>query len=271
MRGVSDTSAPQQPTSSDEDALAERIWTARRDGHLLDAGTEAADLGLATAYRVQRRVLDRWLSARPDDGVVGWKLGYTSRAMREQMGVDDPNYGPLLASMVSRDGEPLPEGLRHPRVEPEIALVMGADVSGPVAPERLRDAVAEVRAALEVVDSTWAGYRFTLPSNTADLSSAAGVVLGPALSPDVAAVDIAVDLHVDGRPVATATADAAMGGPLDALAWLVDTLAAVGEVLRAGSVVMTGGLTAAHRLDPGTTITANFTTGSRTSAVSVRR
>jgi 2-keto-4-pentenoate hydratase len=167
--------------------------------------------------------------------------------MRAQMGVDRPNLGPLLDSHLVTEGR-LPSGLVQPRVEPEIAVEVGPD-----------GRPGRVRAALEIVDSVWRGYRFTLELNTADGSSAAGVVLGPELP--VEALDgLPVDLERNGRPVGSSTGAAAMGHPFTAFAWLADELDRRGERLRAGELILTGGLTAAVPLNPGDTVGARFGT-----------
>jgi len=102
--------------------------------------------------------------------------------MRQQMGVTAPNYGPLLDDMLLRDGAVV-AGFLHPRVEPEIAVVLARDLSGAgLSLDEVARAVGEVRACLEVVDSIWLDYRFTAAQNTADGSSAAGVVLGQVLA-----------------------------------------------------------------------------------------
>jgi 2-keto-4-pentenoate hydratase len=184
---------------------------------------------------------------------IGWKLGYTSAAMREQMKVDKPNFGPLLDTMIVAPGSPVPATLVQPRVEPEVAVRLGADLR----PDALL-------ASLEVVDSVWKDYRFRLEDNTADGSSAAGVVLGPLL-PDLAGQadpaalpDLPVELIRNGEPVATATAAAAMGNPLAALDWLAQELPRHGRSLSPGDVVITGGLTAAVPLEPGDLVEARF-------------
>jgi 2-keto-4-pentenoate hydratase len=222
--------------------LAAQIDDAHRERRLLDA-TRQPPLDLGEAYAVQRALtaLRTRRGARP----VGWKLGYTSAAMREQMGVASPNYGPLLDTMLITDGR-VPDALVHPRVEPEIAVVLGADLRP-----------GEARAALEVVDSVWRDYRFTLELNTADGSSAAAVALGPTLGPDGLDV-VAVRMLRNGQEVGASTGAAAMGHPLRALDWLVSTLAADGELLRPGDVVITGGLTAAVPVEPGDVVEAVF-------------
>ena len=234
-----------------EPDLAAEIDAAHRARRLLDPPPGALDLD--AAYAVQRRLT----ALRTARGArrVGWKLGYTSAAMREQMGVDAPNLGPLLDTMLVTDGV-VPETLVHPRVEPEVAVVVGSD-GGP----------AQVRAALEIVDSVWRGYRFTLELNTADGSSAAGVVLGPELSPDDLPA-LPVTLRRNGEVVGEATAAAAMGHPFTALEWLAGELARRGEWMRPGDIVITGGLTAAVPIGPGEEVAAVFGDGAM---VGVRR
>jgi len=219
------------------DDFAAMIDSAHRERRLLDA-TGQPSLDLAGAYVVQEALT----ALRTSRGArrIGFKLGYTSQAMREQMHIDEPNHGPLLSTMHITDGR-VPDMLIHPRVEPEIALVLGADLR-PV----------EACAALEVVDSIWRDYRFSLELNTADGSSAAGVVLGPPLALD--ALDtVSVRLVRNGIVVGEGTGSAAMGHPLRALEWLAQRVA-----LAPGDVVITGGLTAAVPIEAGDVVVADF-------------
>ena len=228
--------------------IAGQIDAAHRERRLLDPISDREPLELADAYAVQAE-LTRLRLARGARR-IGWKLGYTSAAMREQMKVDEPNFGPLLDTMIVEPGSPVPPTLVQPRVEPEVAVRLGADLRP--------DAVL---AALEVVDSVWRDYRFRLEDNTADGSSAAGVVLGPPLPELADAAELAelpVELIRNGEPVATATAAAAMGHPLVALDWLAEELPRHGESLSPGDVVITGGLTAAVPLEPGDLVEARF-------------
>ncbi len=244
------------------DGWVERIWAARGNGQLLDPPSiDGAQLELGAAYEVQAELHRRRLAR--GERAAGWKLGYTSAAMRVQMGIDEPNSGPLTDAMILTSPARLPDDVRHPRVEPEVAFVLGADLAPG---DDVRAAVAQALAALEVVDSTWHDYRFTLADNTADGSSAAYVVLGEPI-PLSAVDDLPVVLAVGGS-VHEATSAAAMGSPWTALTWLRDHLAARGLRAEAGSVVITGGLTAAMPLPPGGTAGAKFGDGA---VVSVSR
>lgn len=234
---------------------AEAILAARQSGRLLDPLSDTAPLTMRQGYEIQAHVLADRL--RRGERQVGWKLGYTSQAMREQMGVSRPNLGPLTDRMVLADGTAVGEDVMQPRVEPEVAVIVDQPVGPGADRDEARAAVREARAALEVVDSVWRDYRFRVEDNTADGSSAAYVVLGPGLGiDDLAAVDVA--LTVDGAEVATGTGAAAMGHPLDALCWLATELAEQGTSLASGDLVITGGLTAAWPLREGGQVSAVF-------------
>ena len=153
--------------------LAEAIWAARQAGHTLDADATLGSPDLATAYAIQRALLALRLAA--GERVVGWKLGYTSEVMRRQMGIDRPNFGPLTDWMLLGSGDAVDERLVQPRVEPEIGLRLKTPLDArhvPVDRHRVAAAVEGAYACLEVVHSTWTGYRFNLEQNTADNSSA---------------------------------------------------------------------------------------------------
>ena len=221
------------------------LLTAPAGGHVLDAGQ---------AYVVQARIT----AARLDRGehIIGWKLGYTSAVMREQMGIAEPNFGPLTDAMLLEDGASVPSAAHQPRVEPEIALVLGDDVTRVLDSDGIRGHVASAHLALEVVDSVWQDYRFGWADNTADGSSAAYVVLGPQLHvADLAGV--VVELEHNGAPVGSGRGSHAMGDPFEALAWLGARLIETGRHLRAGDVVITGGLTRAVPLAAGDRVVAH--------------
>jgi 2-keto-4-pentenoate hydratase len=241
-------------------ALAARLRSAALECR---AGAALSDdyptLTEADAYAIQAELLRLTGGTR-----TGYKLGFTSAAMREQMGVDHPNSGVLVDHM-RIDGSELPAGeLIQPRVEPEIAIQLGRDLRGAdVTPQQVADAVAAVLPAIEVVDSRCRDYRFTSVDNIADNSSAARYVLGAprALAQVGDLRQVQVDLVINGRMVDQGFGAAALDSPLAAVAWLARHLAARGEGLLAGEVVLTGGLTRAYALPVGTAAEARFSAG----------
>lgn len=242
-------------TVLDLKAEALRILAARAGRATLPPITDRTELSLADAYVIQT-LLTQARVAR-GERVIGWKLGYTSLVMRQQMGIDSPNFGPLTDAMLLEDGGLTPQTMIQPRVEPEIALRFARDVPPGADRAAVLDCVGSAHACLEIVDSVWNGYRFKLEDNTADGSSAAGVVLGPELS--LHAIDrIDVSLWVDGEPAGVGVSSDASGHPADGVAWLVAQLAARNDRLRAGDVVITGGLTRAAPLVSGSVISARF-------------
>ena len=249
------------------DDLARRIVAARAESQVLAAPVNHG-LTPEQAYRIQDLVLAPRMTTGGGRG--GWKLGYTSAVMREQMGVAEPNYGPLARAMIldgsTLEGAVVSAGVTQPKVEPEIAAVLDRDVSPEATLDEVRESVRSWHLALEIVDSVWEGYRFDWALNTADGSSAAFVVLGPALLPgdgrdggpvDLSAIEI--ELSLNGGPQAQGRSDAAMGDPVRALHWLSQRLADRGEMLRAGDVVITGGLTKAIDLDVNDVVSARVT------------
>lgn len=195
-------------------------------------------------------------------GIIGYKLGYTSAAMREQMGISEPNYGVLLAgsSVDQRDAVAM-DGLIHPLVEPEVTFLLGRNLAGPnVGWEEAWDAVDIVFPSLEIVDTRYEDYSFTAFDNVADNSSAARFVLGDPVgrSQAGALTDVAVGLKHDDALTDAGSTGNAMGDPVLALAWLANALAEVGGQINAGEYVMTGGLTKAHAAHAGSCFSASF-------------
>ena len=241
---------------SEVSVIAGQLLDARRSRRSRAPITDSRSLSLADAYAIQQVVTDARLQR--GEQVVGWKLGYTSQAMRRQMNIDSPNFGPLTDAMLLTSGSSVAPELVQPRVEPEVALRFGRRLGGEVTLDDVLDATADACACLEVVDSVYTGYRFTLEDNTADGSSAAQVVLGDSLVAAGPLDAIPVVLSRNGQTVATGTSAAASGHPAIGVVWLVHQLAQRGLRLEVGDVVITGGLTAAVPLEPGDTVSAVF-------------
>jgi 2-keto-4-pentenoate hydratase len=254
---------------------AEAIWAARQAGLTLDAEATIGSPELATAYAIQLALLALRLAA--GERVVGWKLGYTAEVMRRQMGIDRPNIGPLTDWMLLKSEDLVSDRFVQPRVEPEIGLRLHTALDArraPVDRHTVAAAVEGAYACLEVVHSTWTGYRFNLAQNTADNASAGQVVVGPRLPvTDLMALDtVSVRLSDGAQTLDHGVGADADGHPLDALVRLARELARIDRRLEPGDLVITGGLTAAHPLAPGDRLLARFSAGDTGSInVSVRR
>ncbi|MEV4313178.1 fumarylacetoacetate hydrolase family protein [Actinocrispum sp. NPDC049592] len=219
------------------------------------------DLDLETAYRIQDETL-RLRLAR-GERLIGVKLGLTSRAKQQRMNVSSPLTAWLTDAMVQPAGTPVPmDRLIHPRAEPEIVFVLGRDLQGPgVSAATALAAVDQVLGGVEIIDSRYTDFRFTLPDVVADNASSGTFITGPVTRP-VAGLDLSLEacaLEVDGVVVDTATGAAVQGHPAEALALAANDLGRRGHALRAGWIVLTGGMTDAVAIRPGTTVTANFT------------
>ena len=222
---------------------------------------EWPELDLATAYAVQDAVLARRLAR--GERLIGVKLGLTSRAKQQRMKIDTPLTAWLTDAMVLGAGEPVTVSrFIHPRVEPEIVFVLGERLAGPgVTAARAMAAVRAVYCGGEVIDSRYADFKFTLPDVVADNASSGCYVTGPVQLPPEA-LDLAMEavlVEVDGLVVDSATGAAVQGHPAQALALAANDLGRRGLALEPGWIVLTGGMTDAHPLAAGTTVTMNFT------------
>ncbi|MDM3975305.1 fumarylacetoacetate hydrolase family protein [Mycobacterium marseillense] len=232
--------------------LASLLAEARVRRTALDRLTDSyPDLDLAAAYRVQDR------QRREAGPVAGWKLGVTSRSKQAQVGISEPTYGFLGAADALDLGAPLvTDELIQPRAEPEIVFTLGQDLVGPhVTAAQVLAASSAVAVGVEVLDSRYRDYNFTVADVVADNSSAGRYIIGPPVSP--AAIDlrlVGVVLQHNGEVVATASGAAALGHPAAAVAWLCRALHTNGEGLCAGQVILSGGLTAAVPLRQGDSV-----------------
>ena len=249
---------------TDAAGKARALYEARQSRQQIEPFTDAdPDLGMADGYAVQQELVKLLLA--DGDRIVGYKVGLTSKPMQKMIGVDTPDYGPVLGSTVYADGDAVPvSAFIQPKIEAEIAFVLGSPLAGPgVSVLDARQAIAGMTAAVEIVDSRFADWRIRLADTVADLASNGAV----AISSRIVSLDgvetliprlIGMVLTRQGDLVDTGAGAAALGDPVRVVAWLANTLGSMGAKLEAGHLVMTGALHAAVPMRAGDVFRAEF-------------
>ena len=218
------------------------------------------EIDVVDAYEIQLLNIRRRIGAGA--GVRGHKVGLSSKAMQDMMGVDEPDYGHLLTDMQISAEEPVPaERYCFPRVEVEVAFVLGETLPGAGCTEDdVLRATEYVAPAIELIDSRIADWDIRIADTIADNASSAGFVLGPErVSPhevDLKAIEAV--LVRNGEKVAEGRSDAVLGNPVSAVAWLADKVAGFGVTLEAGHVILPGSVHRAIDVHPGDAFVADF-------------
>ena len=241
--------------------LADIVDAAQSDGHTIAKLTDDhPGMTVDDGYAVQDACLRRWRER--GRVLVGYKAGLTSRAKMVQMGVSVPSFGLLMRDTCDAEGGFVPtKGLIHPRVEAEIDYVTKSDLSGAgLTIEQVHAATDFIQPAIEILDSRFEKFKFDLPSVVADNGSSARFVLGgrPRRPDDVDPATIGIVLEINGDAVALACSGAVLGHPARAICMLVEWLHSRGQILPAGSVVLTGAATEAMPIAKGDAICARF-------------
>jgi 2-oxo-3-hexenedioate decarboxylase len=207
------------------------------------------------AYAVQHAVVARRLGR--GERVAGVKLGFTSRAKALQMGVSDVIIGQLTSGMaVAEGGEIDLDRFIHPRAEPEVAFRLAADIEPGTWRGNPAEAVDAVAPAMEIIDSRYRDFRFSLADVVADNTSAAGFVLGPWQAANFQLGNRGVLLEVDDRLVQAGSTAAILGDPVRAVPAAIRMAARYGITLAAGTVLLAGAATPAVAVQPGRAVTA---------------
>jgi 2-keto-4-pentenoate hydratase len=239
---------------------ARRLRDAYSGGAIAPLRDALAPTDVDGAYAVQT-INTRFWEAQ-GRRIVGRKAGLTAKAVQVQLGVDQPDFGVLFADMRIADGGSLdPARTLQPKAEAEIAFVLGADLpAADTTVEQVAAAVASVHAAIEIVDSRIADWKITFADTVADNGSSAFFVISEAGLP-LAGLDLegaAMEMDVGGKTASTGLGAAALGNPLNAAAWLAQTLAARGEPLKAGDILLAGALGPMVALTPGDHVEARI-------------
>jgi 2-keto-4-pentenoate hydratase len=246
---------------TDAPGKARALYEARRTRVPIPPFTDAdPTLGMADGYAIQRELVPLLLA--DGDRIIGYKVGLTSKPMQRMIGVDSPDYGPVLASTVYGDGDAIPlDRFIAPKIEAEIVFVLGSRLAGPgVTPIEARQAISGAAAAMEIVDSRIEDWRIKLADTVADLASNGAVATASRLVP-LDGLDtrlIGMTLTRNGELIDTGAGAAALGDPVAVVAWLANVLGENGVALEPGHLVMTGALHSAVPMNAGDVFRAEF-------------
>lgn len=213
---------------------------------------------IVAAYGVAKINIDRKIAQGRRR--VGRKIGLTSVAVQQQLGVDQPDFGSLLDDMVVVPGGLVPAGvLIQPKVEAEVAFIIARDLTGKLETiEDVRDAIAGSAAAIEIVDSRVTNWDIRITDTVADNASSGMFVVSDTLVPlaDVEPVDVTMTMTVNGEEKSSGNGAACLGNPLTALLWLAQKAQELGDPIRKGEIVLSGALGPMAVVQPGDRVSA---------------
>ncbi|WP_397458779.1 2-keto-4-pentenoate hydratase [Pseudomonas asplenii] len=230
---------------------AARLDEAARTAIAISQIDPESNMSLDDAYRIQAASMARRLGR--GERQVGMKMGFTSRAKMLQMGIDDLIWGRLTSGMRVEEGSTIKlSSYVHPRVEPEIAFLLKRPLAGDVTASEALAAVEAIAPALEIIDSRYQNFKFSLPDVIADNASSSGFVIGAWNAPNSDIGNLGMVMSFDGKAQHMGSSAAILGNPLRALVAAARLAAQAGEPLQAGAIVMAGAATPAEWLVPGT-------------------
>jgi len=225
-----------------------------------DILTRAPEVSFIEAYRVQQILMERCVAV--GDRVVGYKAAFTSKGMQERFGVGEPVIGTLLASRVISETTPVPvRGYLKAILEPEVGVLLRADMSGPVTRLEAMAAIAGYLPCVEVADLRSGTNAFSPQQAVAcNTFNGMNVFGGPLVAPE--GIDLRTEgvvLRVNGEVRDSATAVEVLGDPINAVVFMANKVAELGWSLKAGMVLMTGGIVPSVAVQPGDAIHVDFT------------
>lgn len=249
----------QSSKKTEELAFLLRNAEQKREG-ISPLSADTPDLTIDEAYKIQLINIREKLNQ--GQVITGKKIGLTSKAMQELLGVDQPDYGHLLNSMEYENGSVIPANiLCQPKIEAEIAFKLKKDLTGPnITSFDVLLATEYIVPAFEIVDSRVQDWKITIEDTVADNASSGLYVLGEQKL-EVSETDLAqlgMGLYKNGKLVNTGVGSATLGHPANCVAWLATKLAEYDIPLKAGEIILSGALSAAVAINPGDQFTARF-------------
>ncbi|NHM32845.1 2-keto-4-pentenoate hydratase [Neobacillus terrae] len=240
--------------------IADELYQHQKNGEELEKLTERyTGLTPENSYEIQKINIQKDLLA--GDHLTAWKMGLTSLAKQQSVGISEPIYGRLLKSMEINSPLLNLKGLIHPRVEPEFAFFINQHLEGAdITEEKVWKATIGIAPALEVIDSRYRDFSFNLVDVVADNASSSRFILSKNIySPTEFQLDqLEVSMELNGKTVQIGRGSAVLGNPVRSVVKLVQMLHSVGESVEPGMIVLTGGITEAVPVSIGDNLIANF-------------
>ncbi|QSW97630.1 2-keto-4-pentenoate hydratase [Haloterrigena alkaliphila] len=251
-----------EDNSEEQKEIASSLYGAYRSGTPLSPLREKYELTLSDAYRLQKAVTER---RRSGEGPrVGYKVGFTSEAIQNELDINEPAYGHLLADTLQSDGRINLEPLIEPKVEAELAIRLEEPITGPVTTAEILTATKAVVPVIEIVDSRIDGWNVTAAEAIADNALSGRVICGDRIfDPSSLDTNLALEgirVRKNGVQEATGVGADVLGHPCNAVRWLARSLRDRDDRLEAGDIVLTGSVTPLIPLAPDDFIEVQFAT-----------
>ena len=230
--------------------IAKTLDTAAKNAQSVPQISLSTPITEAEAYAIQKASIERRYAR--EEKPIGLKMGFTSQAKMEQMGVHDMIWGRLTSEMLYPNMGELPlKNFIHPRAEPEICFQIKREINSAVPLSEIKNYVSGVAAAIEIIDSRYENFKFSLEDVIADNCSSAALVVGDWFSPNFPIDDLKIDLLIDEEVVASGSSAAILGNPWASLVAAARLATQYGEIIPAGSIIMAGAATSAVYLKAG--------------------
>jgi len=208
------------------------------------------NINLEEAYKIQRLSMGR--RYQRGEQSIGVKLGFTSRAKMEQMGVSDMIWGWLTDSMLYQDTDTISlHKFIHPRAEPEVCFIVSKEINKALSLDEAKDHIGSLAVAIEIIDSRFQNFKFSLEDVVADNCSSTALVIGEKLPINTNLSNVGMQLVINGEVRQYGNTDAILGNPWESVVAASRLVAKSGLTLPEGSLIMAGAATAAEYLKSG--------------------
>lgn len=235
--------------------MAAILDTAAKTANATPQISTSQAMTLDDAYDIQAKSIARRYER--GEKLIGLKLGFTSKAKMEQMGVHDMIWGRLTDAMYFENGADVPKSnFIHPRAEPEIAFLIKQDVTELLTLENVAEYIEGIAAAIEIIDSRYENFKFSLEDVIADNCSSTGFLVGNWQKPDTNIKGVNIELSVDDEIVHAGSSDAILGNPWESVVAAARLSLQYDEPLRKGMILLAGAATPAVYIQAGQKIKA---------------